>query len=165
MVSVGIILSQEDNRQDVEEKTNQQYNILNNRTDVSSPPYEKSKDSTVQVDEELPPYSVLAPDIHVKRRRKHGSGEIQLFQMPDITEDEAKKRDDWNRQMPTNGDCVWLHNVSQVPVFVTSPTLEPIPYESMKTSQHTSSNVRKVSPQKETPGDCLHNRPFNSGKK
>ena len=39
-----------------------------------------------------------------------------------------------------NGEFVWLHNLSQIPVFVTSPTLEPVP---------SSPELRKSNPVKE----------------
>ena len=44
--------------------------------------------------------------------------------------------------MDNYGECVWLHNLSQVPVFVTSPTLEPIPSESNEINPVTLSDKR-----------------------
>ena len=47
-----------------------------------------------------------------------------------IDKEHEKNHDCSNYQMDDYSECVWLHNLSQVPVFVTSPTLEPIPSES-----------------------------------
>ena len=96
--------------------------------DVGSPPYEKHRIHTTQLDEDLPPYSLHAPSANVKRRRKNEYNNIEDTKQNSQNED-VEKRDLKACQMSgeKNGEYVWLHNLSQIPVFVTSPTLEPVP--------------------------------------
>ena len=96
--------------------------------DVGSPPYEKHRIHTTQLDEDLPPYSLHAPSANVKRRRKNEYNNIEDTKQNSQNED-VEKRDLKACQMSgeENGEYVWLHNLSQIPVFVTSPTLEPVP--------------------------------------
>lgn len=91
---------------------------------VGSPPYEKQRTTSTKIDEDLPPYSLHAPHPNVKRRRKE-SGEM------DDTIGKPSSNDKMDLQplqiSEESGEYVWLHNLSHVPVFVTSPTLEPLP--------------------------------------
>ena len=78
-------------------------------------------------DEELPPYSVLAPKSSIKRRKKEDFSQDEPLELKSIDKDIKKMTDHNNCPNPDMGECIWLQNVSQVPVFVTSPTLEPFP--------------------------------------
>ena len=98
---------------------------------MGSPPYEKQRIPASPIDEDLPPYSLHAPHSNVKRRRKECDGINETLSKPTSID----KSDLQTCQIgEESGEYVWLHNLSQVPVFVTSPTLEPLPSssESMK---------------------------------
>ena len=101
---------------------------LNQVLEVGSPPYEKPLIHTTQLDEDLPPYSLHAPNANVKRRRKSEYYDEVDAEKYSQNED-VEKCDLKTCQMSgeENGEYVWLHNLSQIPVFVTSPTLEPLP--------------------------------------
>ena len=88
-------------------------------------------------DEELPPYSVLAPKSSIKRRKKEDFSQEEPLELKSIDKDIKKMTDHKNCPNPDMGECIWLQNVSQVPVFVTSPTLEPFPQvpDNSKTSR------------------------------
>ena len=109
--------------------------------DVGSPTYEKQRFHTSQIDEDLPPYSLNAPCPNVKRRRKDECDEIVDTKTKSESKDEEKSGLE-SCQVPEeeNGEFVWLHNLSQIPVFVTSPTLEPVP---------SSPELRKSNPVKQ----------------
>lgn len=125
---LGIILSHEKIPSipecDSNNKEDQYYQIL----DIGSPPYEKQRIHTAQLDEDLPPYSLHAPNANVKRRRKNEYIDKvdarQNSQNEDVEKCDLKACQTSGEE---NGEYVWLHNLSQIPVFVTSPTLEPLP--------------------------------------
>ena len=110
-----------------------QYNNTNTKDDQCSQPYVKTVEPTKLGDEELPPYSVLAPETSPKRRKKHNDcSKREILELQHVKTHQKEKRDNLNCQMSTKEECVWLYNQSQIPVFVTSPTLEPIPSDPMK---------------------------------
>ena len=118
----------------------------------------------MQIDEDLPPYSLYAPGTHGKRRKKHKDVETQASSLHSINKEPDKNYYCSNYQMDNYGECVWLHNLSQVPVFVTSPTLEPIPSESNEINPVTLSGKRTLSLPPENLEDiCNPNSPL-SGK-
>ena len=78
-------------------------------------------------DEELPPYSVLAPKSSIKRRKKEDFSQEEPLELKSIDKDIKEMTYHKNCPIRDVGECIWLQNVSQVPVFVTSPTLEPFP--------------------------------------
>ena len=77
----------------------------------------------------------MAPDLDVKRRKKHEQTENyqeQYFKLQKIELHQKVQTANLNCQTSTEGECVWLYNQSQIPVFVTSPTLEAIPSEQLQ---------------------------------
>ena len=95
-----------------------------------------AKDTKIVDDQEdLPPYSFLAPDLNVKRRKKQE--QTKSYKEEDLSLQNMKlhqkvQKDNLNCQTSTGGECVWIYNQSQVPIFVTSPTLEPIPSDQLQ---------------------------------
>ena len=66
--------------------------------------------------------------------------------------------------MDNCGECVWLHNLSQVPVFVTSPTLEPIPSESNEINRVNLRDQSILSLSPENSDGCYNRNSSLSGK-
>ena len=143
---------------DCEETTRREYNSLKIEPEIGSPPYVKSieKSNPRMSDEDLPPYSTVAPDITIKRRRKQEGVDKELLRMQEITHNKRSKDEHLRCQMSEEGESVWLHNLSQVPVFVTSPTLEPIPKDSSECSPIKHSNTGISSHKKEVSEFTVH---------
>ena len=93
-------------------------------------------------DEELPPYSVLAPKSSIKRRKKEDFSQEEPLELESMDKDIKVMTDNKNCLSRDVGECIWLQNVSQVPVFVSSPTLEPFPRVPDISKLRTSSDSR-----------------------
>ena len=126
-VVLGIILSHEQLETKDRGETEHQYIRTTTNRVLHSPTYAEKVDSMMLSDEDLPPYSVVAPDANPKRRRKQDAANMDPSEMQDMKISQEEKQEHLNCQMDAQGECVWLHNLSQIPVFVTSPTLGPIP--------------------------------------
>ena len=124
----------------------------------------KSSSSATQIDEELPPYSLVAPDTHGKRRKKHKCSKSPCVDFHSTNNEQERNNDCLNCQMNNSGECVWLHNLSQVPVFVTSPTLEPIPFDSSKNKPLKSSDKNILSVHAEYSDESYKRSSSHSGK-
>ena len=124
---LGIILSHEQLEAKDRGETEQQYMSSTTNRTLHLPTYAKKVDSMMLSDEELPPYSVVAPDANPKRRRRHDAVNMDPSEVQDMKISQKEKQEHLNCQKDAQGECVWLHNLSQIPVFVTSPTLGPIP--------------------------------------
>ena len=122
----GIILSHEEEQLN-SDNTIPQLDRTKTSIEIGSPPYTKSSSPPIMHDDELPPYSVLAPNSRIKRRKKEDFSHEEPLELKSIDKDIKEMRDHKNCPNPDMGECIWLQNVSQVPVFVTSPTLEPFP--------------------------------------
>ena len=122
----GIILSHEEEQLN-SDNTTTQLDRTKTSIELGSPPYTKSNSPPIMHDEELPPYSVLAPKSRIKRRKREDFSQEEPLELKSIDKDIKEMTDDKNCPIRNMGDCIWLQNVSQVPVFVTSPTLEPFP--------------------------------------
>ena len=151
---IGIILSHERIPTIPECDSHIMHDGFDSIHEVGSPPYEKTEINATRIDEDLPPYSLHAPHLNVKRRRKDGCDDVVYTQKSSQHENENKcEFQACQISGEENGNFVWLHNLSQIPVFVTSPTLEPLPFspELMKsirvnedeTNEHSTHDASK----------------------